>query len=193
MMMPSLQVLQKIGDEHICFVFTLEVDGKAVDPEPPLVPLAGQEQGQRGRGPLRQGALPAAPRPAPPAGAAARLPAAVAAHQPAAQQAPAAVQQPATLAVHMQQAGAAQPAGQQQQQQQCHQASLLARQQQPTLQLGQPAKENSAANKVQPAAGSRLALPSCQKPSAPGPLTRPAVVTAVRQVVIASDSDDDFK
>lgn len=33
------QVLRHIGDEHVSFVFTLEVDGRPVEAEPPLAPL----------------------------------------------------------------------------------------------------------------------------------------------------------
>lgn len=181
-----LQVMQKIGDEHVSFVFTLEVDGKAVDPEPPLVPPAGQQQGQRGRGLVRQGTAAAAPRPVAAQQQASTL-------HPAAVSAPAA-QQPAAPTMQAQQAGAALPpvVQQEQQHQQSHQLPASSRQQH-FVSVCQPAKENAAANKAPVAKGVRLALPSRHKPSAPGPAKRPAVVTAVRQVVAASDSDDDFK
>ncbi|KAL4440282.1 hypothetical protein ABPG75_003283 [Micractinium tetrahymenae] len=190
------QVLQKIGDEHISFVFTLEVDGKAVDPEPPLVPLAGQQQ-QQGRGLARRAPAPAPalrsmPQAAGTAAASAAVggaPAVAAAAQHAAVQGPvvaapaAAAQQAAAPPAQQQQAGAAPPIVQQQQQQQS------AVQPRPP----QPAKENATANRAVTVQGSRLALPSRPKPSGPGPAKRPAVVAAVRQVVVASDSDDDFK
>ncbi len=37
--------MQQIGDEWVSFVFSLQVDGRPVDPEPPLAPLAQQPGG----------------------------------------------------------------------------------------------------------------------------------------------------
>ena len=37
--------MQQIGDEWVSFVFSLQVDGRPVDPEPPLAPLAQQASG----------------------------------------------------------------------------------------------------------------------------------------------------
>ncbi|PSC67651.1 DNA repair and recombination RAD54 [Micractinium conductrix] len=70
------QVMQRIGNDHVTFVFSLEVDGRAIDPEPPLAPLgaaaaaAGGGGGGLGarRGALRPAMQPAvAPKPAAPA------------------------------------------------------------------------------------------------------------------------------
>jgi hypothetical protein len=189
------QVMQQIGDEHISFVFSLQVDGKAIDPEPPLAPLAQQLVGAAGGQQRRPGALGGArPMVAMAGGTAA---AAAAAGRPA--------------AVQQQQAGPSRPAVQQQQPMQQPQQPRQPPPQPPPQQasVAPAAKENAVAN--QAAAGPRpagkLALPSLKKPHLPalgglgacggalGGAKRPgsSLAAAVQRVAALSDSDDDFK
>ncbi|EFN53964.1 hypothetical protein CHLNCDRAFT_136249 [Chlorella variabilis] len=163
------QVLRRIGDDHVSFVFSLEVDGREVPPEPPLEPLPqrAQQQGHATHGGRlhRQpvpGAMPAAAR-APPAAAAA---AALAARQAEQAAAPAA------------------PVPQQQQQQKQQQG---------------PAKENAASNAALASGsrlalpGRKLHQHAAAAAGA-GAKRPPGLAAAVQHAVhTVSDSDDDFK
>jgi hypothetical protein len=189
------QVMQQIGDEHISFVFSLQVDGKAIDPEPPLAPLAQQPVGAAGqrRPVVLGGARPVA------VVAAATAAASVAAGRPA-------VVQP------QQQAAPSRPAVQQQQPLLQQRQPPPPPQQQPPQQQQLPAppaaKENAVVNQATsgPRPAGKLALPSLKKPHLPalaglgsggalGGAKRPcsSLAAAVQRVAALSDSDDDFK
>jgi hypothetical protein len=176
------QVLRRIGGEHVSFVFSLEVEGRAVDPEPPLqlLPkapanhhqLAAGRQQRRLPGPASHTSQPA-------------LAAAASGTSRSAGPLSAAAAASAMLAARRLEAAPAAALPPQQQQQQ----------QQP-----QAAKENAGTNVVE-APRSRLALPRSKPASgaAAGALAKRAVArhpaglaaAAQRAVCTILDSDDD--
>lgn len=156
--------MQQIGDEWVSFVFSLQVDGRPVDPEPPLAPLAQQPSGTGMAGHARRagGVRPAMAAGAPASGVVKR---AVAAQVTAPQQTAAPPAPAAAPAATMPAAPA--PAA--------------------------ASKENAASNAAAAAGqriGSRLALPQRPKPTAAAAAAKPA---PQRAALIISDSEDDFK
>ena len=158
------QVMQQIGDEWVSFVFSLQVDGRPVDPEPPLAPLAQHPGVGAPGGPARR---PGGVRP----GMAAAAAAGGGVQRPAAA---------AAVAVPQQMAAVAAPAA-------------AAPGPVPAPAPAPASKENAASNAAVAAGqriGSRLALPQRPKPAA---APAAAKVQPQRAAVIISDSEDDFK
>lgn len=174
-------VLRQIGDEWVSFVFSLQVDGRAIDPEPPLVPLSqpgGQGPGRRrlggGVAPRPAAAVVGGSRPAAAVGQQAAAGAAAAARPVAPTAAVVAARPTASAAASVPSDTVASTAGQQQQQ--------------PMI-----AKENAGSNA---APTRKLALP--QRPKAPLPVAGGAAAakprhTLQRALVISDSDDDDFK
>lgn len=159
------QVMQQIGDEWVSFVFSLQVDGRPVDPEPPLAPLAQQPSGTGMAGHARRagGVRPALATGAP-AGGEMKRPAVA---QVAARQQTAAAPPPAPAPAATMPAAPA-----------------------PAAVFKENAASNAAAAVAGQRAGSRLALPQRPKPMAAAAAAKPA---PQRAAVVISDSEDDFK
>lgn len=215
------QAIQQIGDEFVSFVFSLEVDGKHIDPEPPLAPLAQHAQhglGGAGQRQRRGGPAPAAPGSLRLTGV---LAAGAAASGAGGRPQAAALAAPSVAALQAAPSVAALQAA--------PLPTLQQRQQQPPPQLPQqvaanpppamqqhppagPANENAAANAASnparpaPAPGSKLALPRLHKQPATAALpgqasaARPArqptggyasMLAAVKTVVASTASDSD--